>query len=205
MPCCIILSTVSALRVLYFLAHSCLCVWYHMSDCTVLCQNQLASSPSASLAASSLPISPCLLENTPLCSLDEVELNFEALPHRSPRNTYIILTTLNLSLQCPAISSTPCKSPWQSDVSPMTHQIAPWIPRAACQSAYESWKWKRKEEWKKEESCISGVWANATWSTKPLFHCKSGIKNSFNTQGYTVVWQWWELYCTLMGPACADR
>lgn len=51
----------------------------------------------------------------------------------------------------------------------------------------------------------AGVWTSATWSTKPPFHCKSRIKNSFNTQRYAVMWQWWELYCTLMVPACADR
>lgn len=42
--------------------------------------------------------------------------------------------------QDPTITSAPHKSPWQSDVSPMTHHVVAWIPRALCQPVFDSWK-----------------------------------------------------------------
>lgn len=66
MPCCIILSTISAVRVLYFLCVRVVSVVLHHA-----LPKSTARLPPSSFSA---------LENPTLCILDEVGLNFESYP-----------------------------------------------------------------------------------------------------------------------------
>lgn len=70
MPCCIILSTISAVRVLYFLCVRVVSVVLYFTLHHAL-PKSTARLPPSSFSAS---------ENPTLCILDEVELNFESYP-----------------------------------------------------------------------------------------------------------------------------
>lgn len=178
-PCCITLSTLSAVKESgAFCALA--CVWCHISHYAILCQG---SQPSSL-------IFPSLGKHTALqlwWGRPELPKHLPHLPNAKPAFS-------GLNNRRPQHINLPDRAEshqWHAGLAPPIPSVNASLPLTVA----------NKE--KRGHAC--GVWASATWSTKPLFHCKSGIKNLFNTQGYAVVWQWWEFYCTLMGPACADR